>query len=29
VVLAKFDRQRLESIRRQFPVLEHRVHREI
>ncbi|MDG4554741.1 MAG: carbon-nitrogen hydrolase family protein [Candidatus Competibacter sp.] len=28
VVLAEFDRERLESVRRQFPVLEHRVRRE-
>ncbi|MER2603468.1 MAG: nitrilase-related carbon-nitrogen hydrolase, partial [Candidatus Competibacter phosphatis] len=26
VVLAEFDRERLENVRRQFPVLEHRVH---
>jgi nitrilase len=29
VVRAEFDRERLESVRRQFPVLEHRVHCEI
>lgn len=29
VVLAEFDRERLANVRRQFPVLEHRVHCEI